>query len=287
VAKEETQQVDVKKNEKTQQVEKNKANVKKSKKPFKKSPWVIISQNPQKELKRLGVQLSEQSRETKAVLGGKGQETKEKGQKNNKGETKQNPPKPEGGLNMEKSDVQEIIKEQVGERLNKLEGIINRVAGHIGMLTKKEEEEERKKAEAEERAKLEKIISTRVEEKIKPLKNSIDESLKKANEETRKMIEELKKAQVPPEPKKEKIDFDSEEYQNRIVKNVIERAKPETRRKIAESLTVEERLCLEKGVCPVHIVKQLEEKGFVIKKKEDAEKKKEEKKKEEKKKSLI
>jgi len=230
-------------------------------------------------LQKSKTQLSKENRETKAVSGGKGQETKEEGQQNNKGETQQNPPKPEGGLNMEKSDVQEIIKEEVGERLNKLEGIINQVAGHIGMLTKKEEEEERKKAEAEEQAKLEKIISTRVEEKIKPLKNSIDESLKKANEETRKMIEELKKAQVPPEPKKEKIDFDSEEYQNRIIKNVIERAKPETRRKIAENLTVEERLCLEKGVCPVHIVKQLEEKGFVIKKKEEEEKeeKKEEK----------
>jgi len=249
------------------------------KKSVNKKSWSIISQNPQKELKRLGIQLSKQNSQTKAVLGSKGQETKEKGEQNNKGETQQNPPKSEGGLNMEKSDVQEIIKEEVGQRLNKLEGIINRVAGHIGMLTKKEEEEERKKAEAEERAKLEKIISTRVEEKIKPLKNSIDESLKKANEETRKMIEELKKAQVPPEPKKEKIDFDSEEYQNRIIKNVVERAKPETRRKIAESLTVEERLCLEKGVCPVHIVKQLEEKGFVIKKKEEEEKgeKKEEK----------
>jgi len=58
-------------------------------------------------------------------------------------------------------------------------------------------------------------------------------------------------------------------------------------------LTVEERLCLENGVCPVHVVKQLEEKGFVIKKKEDLEERKEEKgekkeeKKEKKKVSLI
>jgi len=182
------------------------------------------------------------------------------------------------------------MDKEVEERLSKLEGIISQMAKHTTRLVQEKEEEERKKAEAEERAKLEKIISTRVEEKIKPLKDSIDESLKKATEETRKMIEELKKAQAPPEPKREKIDFDSEEYQNRIIKNVVERAKPETRRKIAESLTVEERLCLENGVCPVHIVKQLEEKGFVIKKKEEEKKeeeKKEEKKEEEKKKSLI
>jgi len=240
---------------------KEKTQVKKTEK----SSWSIISQNADKELERLGIQLSKQNRETKAVLGGEEQGDKEKEEKNRGNDVKEEitpeQKSEQGGLKMDK---------EVEERLSKLEG---------------KEEEERKKAEAEERAKLEKIISTRVEEKIKPLKDSIDESLKKATEETKKMIEELKKAQAPPEPKREKIDFDSEEYQNRIIKNVVERAKPETRRKIAESLTVEERLCLENGVCPVHIVKQLEEKGFVIKKKE--EEKKEEEKKEEKKKSLI
>ena len=246
-----------------------------------KGSWSIISQNPQKELERLGVQLSEQNRESKAVLGGKGQDDKEKEEKNRENDVKEEitpeQKSEQGGLEMDK---------EVEERLSKLEGIISQMAKHTARLAQEKEEEERKKAEAEERAKLEKIISTRVEEKIKPLKNSIDESLKKATEETKKMIEELKKAQVPPEPKREKIDFKSPEYQNRIIKNVRERALPETRRKIAEELTVEERLCLENGVCPVHVVKQLEEKGFVIKKKEDLEERKEEKK-EEKKKSLI
>ena len=250
-----------------------------------KKSWSIISQNADKELERLGIQLSKQNRETRAVLGGEEQGDKEKEEKNRGNDVKEEiTPKQkseQGGLKMDK---------EVEERLSKLEGIISQMAKHTTRLVQEKEEEERKKAEAEERAKLEKIISTRVEEKIKPLKDSIDESLKKATEETRKMIEELKKAQAPPEPKREKIDFDSEEYQNRIIKNVVERAKPETRRKIAESLTVEERLCLENGVCPVHIVKQLEEKGFVIKKKEEEKKeeeKKEEKKEEEKKKSLI
>jgi len=243
-----------------------------------KKSWSIISQNADKELERLGIQLSKQNRETKAVSGGEEQGNKEKEEKNREDDIKEEitpeQKSEQGGLKMDK---------EVEERLSKLEGIISQMAKHTARLAQEKEDE------AEERAKLEKIISARVEEKIKPLKDSIDESLKKATEETKKMIEELKKAQVPPEPKREKIDFDSEEYQNRIIKNVIERAKPETRRKIAESLTVEERLCLENGVCPVHIVKQLEEKGFVIKKKEEEKKeeKKEGKEEKEKKKSLI
>jgi len=215
-------------------------------------------------LKKTEAQLSKQNSQSKAVQG-------EKAQSENKmDEPKDEPNTQQGGLSMDK---------EVEERFSKLEKVINQVAGHIGTLAEKEKEEEHKKAEAEAQAKIDKIISTRVEEKTKSLKDSVMESLKKANEETKKMIEELKKAQVPPEPKKEeekKIDFDSQEYQDIIVKNVKDRAKPETRKKIAESLTAEERLCLDQGVCPIHIVKQLEEKGFVIKKVE--EEKKEEKK---------
>ena len=266
--------------EKTQQVKRAEGNVNKK-------SWSIISQNPQKELERLGVQLSKENRESKAVSGGEGQRSQEKDDSERESQQQEKNKVEESGQALQEGGLE--MDKEVEERLSKLEGIISQMAKHTARLAQEKEEEERKKAEAEERAKLEKIISTRVEEKIKPLKDSIDESLKKATEETKKMIEELKKAQAPPEPKREKIDFDSEEYQNRIIKNVIERAKPETRRKIAESLTVEERLCLENGVCPVHVVKQLEEKGFVIKKKEDLEEKKEEKgeKKEEKKRSLI
>jgi len=233
----------------------------------------IISKSPQKELEKLGIQLSKQNRENKGVSGSKEQiteEVKEETQQENKGEESQEiPQESQGGFIMDK---------EVEERFSKLEKVINQVAGHIGTLAEKEKEEEHKKAEAEAQAKIDKIISTRVEEKTKSLKDSVMESLKKANEETKKMIEELKKAQVPPEPKKEeekKIDFDSQEYQDIIVKNVKDRAKPETRKKIAEELTAEERLCLDKGVCPVNIVKQLAEKGFVIKKKEEEEEKEE------------
>jgi len=250
-----------------------------------KRPWSIISQNPQKELERLGVQLSKQNRESKAVSGGEGQRSQEKDDSERESQQQEKNKVEESGQALQEGGL-EMDNKEIVERLSKLEEAFKGVVKPIETLAKEKEEEERKKAEAEERAKLEKIISTRVEEKIKPLKDSIDESLKKATEETKKMIEELKKAQVPPEPKREKIDFKSPEYQNRIIKNVRERALPETRRKIAEELTVEERLCLENGVCPVHVVKQLEEKGFVIKKKEDLEERKEEKK-EEKKKSLI
>jgi len=189
-----------------------------------KKSWSIISQNADKELERLGIQLSKQNRETKAVLGGEEQGNKEKEERNREDDIKEEitpeQKSEQGGLKMDK---------EVEERLSKLEGIISQMAKHTARLAQEKEEEERKKAEAEERAKLEKIISTRVEEKIKPLKDSIDESLKKATEETRKMIEELKKAQAPPEPKREKIDFKSPEYQNRIIKNVRERALPTSR----------------------------------------------------------
>ena len=183
-----------------------------------------------------------------------------------------------GGVSM---DIQEKLKE--------IENKFKNIEQAVTYLYSKEKAKEKEESERQAVKKIEDVAHKVAEEKDKQVMSSIEKQLSERIQQIQKDIETLKSKNVTEQPKKQEpekpkqVDYSSPEYQERIVKNVVKYAKPETKVEIFKHLTEDDFRCIFEGVCKSkEQVKKLRKAGFVINVKEEqpSEKAKEEKKEE-------